>query len=105
MACCRVGWICGSCLHKSHSSQVAGCKRAPLIGSRNPSGESRMVKKKSKASRPFDAGVYLETAGVKRKIVRCHKGQAFFRKVRCPTQFTICNPAPTSSAGKEAVIA
>ncbi len=39
-----------------------------------------MVMRKSKAARPLDAGVYLETAGVKRRIVPYRKGQRIFCK-------------------------
>ena len=69
-----------------------------------------MVKRQSKASRPFDVGLYLETAGVKRKIVQFHKDQTIF------SQGDVCNSVHylqagsvkitvNSSAGKEAVIA
>src|SRR5579863_4451707 len=69
-----------------------------------------MGKRKSKASATFDAGVYLETSGVKRKIVPYRKGQKIF------SQGDKCNSAlylrtgvvkitVNSSAGKEAVIA
>ena len=69
-----------------------------------------MVKKKSSLSRPFDAGVYLETPGVKRKVVQYRKGQTIF------SQGDTCNSVlylqsgsvkitVNSSTGKEAVIA
>jgi CRP/FNR family cyclic AMP-dependent transcriptional regulator len=69
-----------------------------------------MVKKKSKASRPFDAGLYLETAGVKRKIVQYRKGEAIFSQGDAShsvhyLQSGSVKITVTSSAGKEAVIA
>jgi CRP-like cAMP-binding protein len=69
-----------------------------------------MDKKKSKAARPFDAGVYLESAGVKRKIVQYRKGQAIFSQGdKCNSvlylQSGVVKITVNSSAGKEAVIA
>jgi CRP/FNR family cyclic AMP-dependent transcriptional regulator len=68
-----------------------------------------MVKKKSKAARQFDAGVYLETAGVKRKIVQYPKGQAIFSQGdTCNSvlylQAGVVKITVQSSSGKEAVI-
>lgn len=69
-----------------------------------------MVKKKSNASWPFDAGVYLQTAGVKRKIVQFRKGQTIFSQGdACHSVHYLQSGAVkitvNSSAGKEAVIA
>jgi CRP/FNR family cyclic AMP-dependent transcriptional regulator len=69
-----------------------------------------MVKKNPRATRPFDAGVYLESAGVKRKIVPYHKGQAIFSQgEKCDSVFYlqtgVVKITVNSSAGKEAVIA
>jgi CRP/FNR family transcriptional regulator, cyclic AMP receptor protein len=69
-----------------------------------------MVKKKSKATPPFEAWVYLETAGVKRKIVHYSKGHAIFSQGdKCHAvlylQTGTVKMTVTSSAGKEAVIA
>jgi CRP/FNR family cyclic AMP-dependent transcriptional regulator len=69
-----------------------------------------MVKKKSKAVRPFDTGVYLETAGVKRKIVQYRKGQTIFSQGDKGTsalylQTGVVKITVNSSSGKEAVIA
>jgi CRP/FNR family transcriptional regulator, cyclic AMP receptor protein len=65
---------------------------------------------KSKAARSFDAGVYLETAGVKRKIVEYRKGQAISSQGdKCKSalylQTGVVKITVNSSAGKEAVIA
>ena len=69
-----------------------------------------MVKKKSKATPFFDAGVYLETAGVKRKIVQYRKGQTIFSQGEtCAAGYYLQTGSVkitvNSSAGKEAVIA
>jgi CRP-like cAMP-binding protein len=69
-----------------------------------------MAKKKSKATLPFDAGVYLETAGMKRKIVQYRKGQAVFSQgdkseAVLYLQAGTVKITVSSSAGKEAVIA
>ena len=69
-----------------------------------------MVKKKSKATPFFDAGVYLETAGVKRKIVQYRKGQTIFSQGEtCVAGYYLQTGSVkitvNSSAGKEAVIA
>jgi len=69
-----------------------------------------VVKKKSNATQPFDAGVYLETAGVKKKIVQYRKGQAIFSQgEKCNSalylQTGVVKITVSSSAGKEAVIA
>ncbi len=69
-----------------------------------------MDKKKSKAARPFDAGVYLESAGVKRKIVPYRKRQVIFSQGdKCSSvlylQTGVVKITVNSSAGKEAVIA
>jgi CRP/FNR family transcriptional regulator, cyclic AMP receptor protein len=69
-----------------------------------------MVKKKSKATQPFDAGVYLQTAGVKRKIVQYRKRQTIFSqgdasKSVLYLQAGTVKITVTSSGGKEAVIA
>jgi CRP/FNR family cyclic AMP-dependent transcriptional regulator len=69
-----------------------------------------MVKNKSKLTQPFNALVYLETAGVKRKIVPYRKGQTIFSQgEKCHAvlylQAGTVKMTVTSSAGKEAVIA
>jgi CRP/FNR family transcriptional regulator, cyclic AMP receptor protein len=69
-----------------------------------------MAKRKSKANQPFDAGVYLETAGVKRKIVPYRKGQTIFTQGdKCDSalylQIGVVKITVNSSTGKEAVIA
>ena len=69
-----------------------------------------MVKKKSKAGRPFDAGVYLETAGVQRKIVQFQKGQTIFKQGDAGhavhfLQAGSVKITVNSSAGKEAIVA
>jgi CRP/FNR family cyclic AMP-dependent transcriptional regulator len=69
-----------------------------------------MVKQKSRATPPFDAGMYLETAGVKRKIVHYRKGHAIFSQGdKCHAvlylQTGTVKMTVTSSAGKDAVIA
>ena len=69
-----------------------------------------MVKKKPKISGLFDAGKYLETAGVKRKIVAYCNGQRIFaqgEKCRCVMylQDGAVKITVNSSTGKEAVIA
>jgi CRP/FNR family transcriptional regulator, cyclic AMP receptor protein len=69
-----------------------------------------MIKKNSKASRPFDVAVYLETAGVKRKIVHYRKGQTIFSQGDesgsvLYLQSGSVKISVNSSAGKEAVIA
>jgi CRP/FNR family transcriptional regulator, cyclic AMP receptor protein len=69
-----------------------------------------MTKEKSKAKQPFDAGMYLETAGVKRRIVQYRKGQAIFSQGdKCNSalylQTGVVKITVNSSAGKEAVIA
>jgi CRP/FNR family cyclic AMP-dependent transcriptional regulator len=68
-----------------------------------------MVKKKSKTL-TFDAAVYLQTAGVKRKIIQYRKGHAIFSQGdKCLAvlflQTGTVKMTVTSSAGKEAVIA
>ena len=69
-----------------------------------------MVKNKSKAREPFDAGVYLESAGVKRKIVPYRKRQTIFSQGdKCDSvlylQTGVVKITVNSSGGKEAVIA
>lgn len=69
-----------------------------------------MAKRKSKATLPFDAGVYLETAGVKRKIVQYRKGQEIFSQGDKSQsvlylQAGAVKVTVSSTAGKEAVIA
>jgi CRP/FNR family transcriptional regulator, cyclic AMP receptor protein len=69
-----------------------------------------MAKRKSKANQPFDAGVYLETAGVKRKIVQYRKGETIFSQGdKCDSalylQIGVVKITVNSSTGKEAVIA
>jgi CRP-like cAMP-binding protein len=69
-----------------------------------------MAKRKSKVNQPFDAGVYLETAGVKRKIVPYRKGQTIFTQGdKCDSalylQIGVVKITVNSSTGKEAVIA
>ena len=68
-----------------------------------------MVKKKSKTL-TFDAAVYLQTAGLKRKIIQYRKGHAIFSQGdKCHAvlflQTGTVKMTVTSSAGKEAVIA
>src|SRR5579863_5552343 len=69
-----------------------------------------MVRKKSQATKPFDAGLYLETTGVRRKIVPYRKGQTIFSQGDKCYSVLYLQPGTvkmtvTSSAGKEAVIA
>jgi CRP/FNR family cyclic AMP-dependent transcriptional regulator len=69
-----------------------------------------MLKPKSKFSRPFDAGKYLDSAGVRRRIAKYRKGQVIFNQGdECHTvmylQEGVIKIAVTSAAGKEAVIA
>src|SRR5882724_5351174 len=69
-----------------------------------------MVKKKSKANRQFDTGVYLQTSGVKRKIVQYCKGQRIFSQGDIGNavlylQSGVAKITVNSSAGREAVIA
>ncbi len=69
-----------------------------------------MAKKKSKALLPFDAGVYLQTAGVKRRVIQYRKGHAIFSQGdKCHAvlylQTGTVKMTVTSSSGKEAVIA
>jgi CRP/FNR family cyclic AMP-dependent transcriptional regulator len=69
-----------------------------------------MVKKKSKAAQSFNAGAYLETAGVKRKIVPYRKRQIIFSQGdKCNSvlylQTGVVKITVNSSSGKEAVIA
>jgi CRP/FNR family cyclic AMP-dependent transcriptional regulator len=69
-----------------------------------------MVKQKNQAKGPFDVRTYLETAGVKRKIVEFRKGQTIFgqgdesRSVFYLQSGSV-KITVNSSAGKEAVIA
>jgi len=69
-----------------------------------------MAKTKSKAKSAFNAGKYLETAGVKRKIVGFHKKQVIFCQGDAGDsvfylQHGQIKITVTSSVGKEAVIA
>jgi CRP/FNR family transcriptional regulator, cyclic AMP receptor protein len=69
-----------------------------------------MVKKKSKTNRPFEAGVYLRTSGVKRKVVQYRKGQTIFSQGDTGNavlylQSGVVKITVNSSVGKEAVIA
>ena len=69
-----------------------------------------MAKKKSKVSRQFDLAKYLETSGVKRKIVEYRKGHAIFSQGdACGSVFYLQHGAVkitvNSSSGKEAVVA
>jgi len=69
-----------------------------------------MAKEKSKAKRSFDAGRYLETAGVQRKIARYRKAQVIYSqgdasKSVLYLQSGSVKISVTSSAGKEAVVA
>jgi CRP/FNR family cyclic AMP-dependent transcriptional regulator len=69
-----------------------------------------MVKQKNQAKRPFDVRTYLETAGVKRKIVEFRKGQVIFTQGdESRSVFYLKSGSVkitvNSSAGKEAVIA
>jgi CRP/FNR family cyclic AMP-dependent transcriptional regulator len=73
-------------------------------------GKLQMVDKKSKALRAFDAGTYLETSGVKRKIVNFRAGQTIFSQGDTSgsvlyLQSGSVKIAVTSATGKEAVIA
>ncbi len=69
-----------------------------------------MSKKKSKSKPSFEVGKYLETGGVKRKIVKYRKGQRVYSQGDvCGTVLYLQNGnvkiTVTSSVGKEAVIA
>jgi CRP/FNR family cyclic AMP-dependent transcriptional regulator len=69
-----------------------------------------MVKKKSKSTPFFDAGMYLETAGVKRKIVPYRKGQAIFSQGDAGNSVNYLQAGSvkitvSSSVGKEAIVA
>jgi CRP/FNR family transcriptional regulator, cyclic AMP receptor protein len=69
-----------------------------------------MVKKKPKAGMPFDVGVYLQTAGVKRRIVQFRKGQTIFSQgdeghAVHYLQAGSVKITVSSSAGKEAIVA
>jgi CRP/FNR family cyclic AMP-dependent transcriptional regulator len=81
-----------------------------LISSRVITREYSMVKKKPKVSLPFDADVYLATAGVKRKVVKYHKGQIVFSQGATGGSVLYLQTGEvkitvTSSTGKEAVVA
>ena len=67
-------------------------------------------RKKNGASEPFNASAYLETAGVKRKIVTYRKRQTIFSQGDASRSVFYLRAGSvkitvTSSAGKEAVIA
>jgi CRP/FNR family transcriptional regulator, cyclic AMP receptor protein len=67
-------------------------------------------RKKSKAAESFDAREYLETSGVKRKIVLYRKGQTIFSQGDMSQSVLYLQSGSvkitvTSSSGKEAVIA
>ena len=69
-----------------------------------------MTRKKSKGARSFETGKYLETSGIKRKILTYRKGQVIFSQGdTCTTVLYLQSGSVkitvTSSAGKEAVIA
>ncbi len=69
-----------------------------------------MPKKKIRVSEPFDASEYLETAGIKRKIVTYRKRQTIFSQGDASRSVFYLRSgsvkiAVTSSSGKEAVIA
>jgi CRP/FNR family cyclic AMP-dependent transcriptional regulator len=69
-----------------------------------------MAKKKPTRAPPFDAGRYLETSGMKRKIVPYRKGQTIFSQGDKSTsalylQAGVVKITVNSSSGKEAVIA
>jgi CRP/FNR family transcriptional regulator, cyclic AMP receptor protein len=69
-----------------------------------------MAGKKPKAARVFDTGDYLETSGIKRKIVNYRQGQRIFSQGDGSTSVLFLQSgsvkiAVTSSTGKEAVIA
>jgi CRP/FNR family cyclic AMP-dependent transcriptional regulator len=66
--------------------------------------------KKSKTRKSFDAGEYLETSGVKRKILTYRKGQTIFSQGDASLSVLYLQTGSvkitvTSSSGKEAVIA
>lgn len=67
-------------------------------------------RRKTGAAETFDTGAYLETAGIKRKIVTYRKGQTIFSQGDQSSsvmyvQTGTVKIAVTSSAGREAVIA
>jgi CRP/FNR family cyclic AMP-dependent transcriptional regulator len=67
-------------------------------------------RKKSKATESFDAREYLETSGVKRKIVAYRKGQTIFSQGEASRSVLYLQSGSvkitvTSSSGKEAVVA
>ena len=69
-----------------------------------------MAKKKSKVSRAFDLAKYLDTAGLKRKIVECRKGQVIFCQGDASGSVFYLQQGGVkitvnSSSGKEAVVA
>jgi CRP-like cAMP-binding protein len=69
-----------------------------------------MGKRKPKEQIVFDAGRYLETAGVKRKIVKYRKGQTIFSQGDVSRSVFYLQSGSvkitvTSSTGKEAVVA
>ena len=69
-----------------------------------------MVKKKSKARMPFDLRVYLQAAGVQRKIVQFRKGQTIFAQGDAGQavhylQAGSVKITVTSTAGKEGIVA
>jgi CRP/FNR family transcriptional regulator, cyclic AMP receptor protein len=73
-------------------------------------GKLQMADKKSKAARAFDTGAYLETSGVKRKILNYRQGQTIFSQGDSSgsvlyLQSGSVKIAVTSSTGKEAVVA
>jgi CRP/FNR family transcriptional regulator, cyclic AMP receptor protein len=69
-----------------------------------------MAKKKSNAAQTFDVGKYLETSGIKRKVVKYRKGQTIFAQGdKCNAVLYLQNGrakiSVSSSSGREAVIA
>ncbi len=69
-----------------------------------------MRRARFKTKKSFDAGKYLETAGIRRKIVKYRKGQSVFSQGdACQSVLYIqtgsVKISVTSSAGKEAVVA
>jgi CRP/FNR family transcriptional regulator, cyclic AMP receptor protein len=68
------------------------------------------VAKKSKSRSSFDVGQYLETSGVRRKVVQYHKGQVVFTQGdTCKAVYYLQSGSVkitvNSSTGKEAIIA
>lgn len=69
-----------------------------------------MAHTKTKVNSPFNAGKYLETAGVRKRIVKYRKGQVIFSQGdECPSVLYLqqgrVKISVITSAGKEAIIA